>query len=230
MEMLKHITGTDMLHVPYRGSALAMQELATGRVDAFIIDFAPARPFMETGQARCLALTGTRRWPEFPDFQTFEEQGLPLNLIGWHALFVPAATPTPIVNYLAEEVMLPMVSPVAPRSTTGLSSAIVLESRGLVRRISLDGDPSGPQAANEATALRLGLPREEPVNSPVWTDIARLRKESKDPYKIIKNLMATDINDVALQECVRACGAGSSPWIQLANYLLSRVHSNQQNS
>jgi tripartite-type tricarboxylate transporter receptor subunit TctC len=105
MEMLKHITGTDMLHVPYRGSALAMQELATGRVDAFIIDFAPARPFMETGQARCLALTGTRRWPEFPDFQTFEEQGLPLNLIGWHALFVPAATPTPIVNYLAEEVM-----------------------------------------------------------------------------------------------------------------------------
>ena len=98
------------------------------------------------------------------------------------------------------------------------------------RVVPIRSNTSYRQAANEATALRLGLPREEPVNSPVWTDIARLRKESKDPYKIIKNLMATDINDVALQECVRACGAGSSPWIQLANYLRSRVHSNQQNS
>jgi len=77
------------------------------------------------------------------------------------------------------------------------------------------------QAANEATAARLGLPREE-TESPVWTDITRLRKEGKDPYRILKGLLAADINDVDLQEAVRACGAGSSPWIQLATYAFNR--------
>jgi hypothetical protein len=77
------------------------------------------------------------------------------------------------------------------------------------------------QAANEATAARLGLPRDE-VESPAWTDITRLRKEGKDPYKILKELLAADINDVDLQECIRACGAGSSPWIQLATYAFNR--------
>jgi DNA polymerase III delta prime subunit len=77
------------------------------------------------------------------------------------------------------------------------------------------------QAANEATAARLGLPREE-TESPAWTDITRLRKEGKDPYRIIKGLLSADINDVGLQEAVRACGAGSSPWIQLATYAFNR--------
>lgn len=103
MEMFKHLTGTDLLHVPFRGSAMAAQELATGRVDVFLIDFAPTRAFMETRQVRCLALTGNRRWPEFPDFPTFAEEGVPLTLIGWHALFAPAATPDGVINFLAAE-------------------------------------------------------------------------------------------------------------------------------
>ena len=77
------------------------------------------------------------------------------------------------------------------------------------------------QAANEATAVRLGLPREE-AESPAWMDLTRLRKEGKDPYKILKNLFAADINDVDLQEAIRACGAGSSPWIQLATYAFNK--------
>ncbi len=105
MEMLKHLTGTDILHVPFRGSAQGIQEVATGRVDAFLIDFAPSRPFMETGQVRCLAMTGSQRYPEFPEVPTLSEQGLPLELIGWHGFFVPVATPDAVVNYLAEEVM-----------------------------------------------------------------------------------------------------------------------------
>lgn len=103
MELLKNLTNTDLLHVPFRGSMPAMQELVAGRVDAFIIDITPARPFMESGQIRCLALTGTERWSEFPAFPTFVEQGFPLTMVGWHAVFVPAATPTPIVEYLEAE-------------------------------------------------------------------------------------------------------------------------------
>lgn len=105
MEMLKHLTGTDLLHVPFRGSAQGIQEVATGRVDAFLIDFAPSRPFMEAGQVRCLALTGAQRFPEFPEVPTLAEEGLRLELIGWHGFFVPAATPDAVVAYLAEEVM-----------------------------------------------------------------------------------------------------------------------------
>ena len=77
------------------------------------------------------------------------------------------------------------------------------------------------QAANEATAARLGLPREE-TESPAWTDLTRLRREGKDPYRILKGLLATDLNDVDLQEAIRACGAGSSPWIQLATYAFNK--------
>ncbi len=104
MEFLKHMTRTDLLHVPFRGSAPAMQEVAAGRVDAFLIDFAPSRAFLESGQARCLAITGQNRWPEFPDVPTFAEAGYPLELIGWHAFFVQAAVPDAIVEFLHAEV------------------------------------------------------------------------------------------------------------------------------
>jgi tripartite-type tricarboxylate transporter receptor subunit TctC len=104
MELLKNVTNTNLLHVPFRGSMPAMQELVAGRVDSFIIDISPARPFMESGQVRCLAMTGTERSTEFPNYPTFPEEGFPLTMVGWHALFAPAATPTPIVEYLAAEV------------------------------------------------------------------------------------------------------------------------------
>lgn len=103
MELLKNLAHIDLLHVPFRGSMPGMQELVAGRVDAFIIDITPARPFMESGQIRCLAMTGTGRSPDAPDVPTFVEQGYPLTMVGWHAVFVPAATPTPIVEYLAAE-------------------------------------------------------------------------------------------------------------------------------
>lgn len=103
MELLKNLAHIDLLHVPFRGSMPGMQELVAGRVDAFIIDITPARPFMESSQIRCLAMTGTERSPDVPDVPTFAEQGYPLTMVGWHAVFVPAATPTPIVEYLAVE-------------------------------------------------------------------------------------------------------------------------------
>lgn len=104
MALLENLTQTQMLHVPFRGSVPAMQELVAGRVDAFVIDVTPARPFMDAGEVRCIAITGTERWSELPDVPTFVEQGFPLTMVGWHAVFVPAATPAPIVEYLAAEI------------------------------------------------------------------------------------------------------------------------------
>ena len=68
--------------------------------DAFIIDFSPAQGLMDAGLVRCLALTGTQRWPLLPDVPTFEEQGYGLSLVGWQALFVSGATPDAVVDRL----------------------------------------------------------------------------------------------------------------------------------
>ena len=102
-EMLKRAAGIDMLHVPFKGSAQAIQELVAGRVDAFIIDFAPAAAFVREGRIRALAMTGTQRSPEFPEVQTFQEQGYPLTLVGWNGLFVPAGTPRDVVVLLNQK-------------------------------------------------------------------------------------------------------------------------------
>lgn len=95
--------GFKMVHVAFRGSAPAIQEVAGGRVDGFIIDFSPAQGLMDAGLVRCLALTGTQRWPLLPDVPTFEEQGYGLTLVGWQALFVSGSTPDAIVDNLYRE-------------------------------------------------------------------------------------------------------------------------------
>jgi tripartite-type tricarboxylate transporter receptor subunit TctC len=99
-EMLKRLAGIDMLHVPFKGSAQAIQELLAGRVDSFIIDFSPAAGFIKDGRIRGVAVTGTVRSPEFPEIPTFQQQGYALNLVGWNGLYVPAGTPKEIVGLL----------------------------------------------------------------------------------------------------------------------------------
>lgn len=101
-ELLKQTAGIDLLHIPFKGSAPALQEVVAGRVDMFIIDFAPAAPFIKSGAIRPIATTGTARYPEFPDVPTFKELGYPLTLVGWNGIFAPAGTPSPIVRLLNE--------------------------------------------------------------------------------------------------------------------------------
>jgi tripartite-type tricarboxylate transporter receptor subunit TctC len=102
-EMLKGLAGIDMLHVPFKGSAQALMEVVAGRVDLFIIDFAPAVSFIKEGRIRALAVTGNDRVAEFPDVATFKELGYPLTLVGWNGLFTGAGTPPAIVNLLTEQ-------------------------------------------------------------------------------------------------------------------------------
>ncbi len=104
-EVLKLAAGIDMLHVPFRGAAPAIQELLAGRVDAMVIDFAAALQPMRDGMLRALAVTGPQRWPQVPDVPTFVERGLEaLRLVGWGGIFAPAGTPAPLVELLAEKI------------------------------------------------------------------------------------------------------------------------------
>ncbi|MFC4169595.1 Bug family tripartite tricarboxylate transporter substrate binding protein [Teichococcus aestuarii] len=101
-ELFAKTVGIDLLHVPFKGGSAAVQELIAGRVDMMIIDFTTGDQPMREGLLRGLAVTGTKRWPLSAEIPTFQEQQVPLTLIGWNGLFAPRGTPQPILKRLSE--------------------------------------------------------------------------------------------------------------------------------
>jgi tripartite-type tricarboxylate transporter receptor subunit TctC len=101
---LWHLAGVQVQHVPYRGAQPAYQDLLGGRVDLFF-DLSPtARPQVDAGNARALAVSGAARNPMHPDVATVLESGIaPLQLESWFGLFAPAKTPRDIVERLRGE-------------------------------------------------------------------------------------------------------------------------------
>ena len=99
-------TGLPMQHVPYRGSAPAITDLVAGRVSVMFAPIGTAKPFIESGQLRPIAVTGLRRVDGLPDIPTIDEAGLRgFEASGWNGLFAPAGTPKPIVDRLHRAVV-----------------------------------------------------------------------------------------------------------------------------
>ncbi|MBR0653494.1 Bug family tripartite tricarboxylate transporter substrate binding protein [Plastoroseomonas arctica] len=101
-ELMLEMSGTDMLHVSYRGGAPALQALLTREANMGFVDTVTAIPFLRSGELRALAVTGRARDAKAPDVPTLAEAGLP----GYFAtndfgLFAPAGTPAPIILRLA---------------------------------------------------------------------------------------------------------------------------------
>lgn len=93
--------GIEVTHAPYRGGADAARDLAAGTLDAVFITLLSARPVVESGRARFLALSAPARVALRPELATFAEQGLPgIEMSEWAALFAPAGTPAPAVAAL----------------------------------------------------------------------------------------------------------------------------------
>jgi tripartite-type tricarboxylate transporter receptor subunit TctC len=89
--------GTEMVHVPYRGAAPALQDVAGGRVEMFITTPSSAIALVQGGRVKALAMASARRAPGLPDVPTTAEAGLPgFTLDAWFAFAAPAATPRPI--------------------------------------------------------------------------------------------------------------------------------------
>ena len=102
-ELLKLRTGTEMTHVPYRGTGPATQDLISGRVQMMMTTPPPLMPFVRDGKLKALAITAATRSPALPEVPTLAESGLPdLEVVGWFAVFAPAATPAPILARLVE--------------------------------------------------------------------------------------------------------------------------------
>ena len=101
--LLNAAIGIDVTHVPYRGGGPAMQDLIAGRIDYQCPLVALARPHIESGQVRPIAVLSARRSAILPQIPTAQEQGLAgFEVLTWNALFAPKGTPSAIVRRLRD--------------------------------------------------------------------------------------------------------------------------------
>jgi tripartite-type tricarboxylate transporter receptor subunit TctC len=103
-ELFKAQTGTDITHVPYKGTGALVGDLVAGHIQVAFADQASMMPQVMTGKLRALAVGGARRSPEYPDIPTVAEAGnLPgYEAVAWQGIAAPAGTPSPIVKRLNE--------------------------------------------------------------------------------------------------------------------------------
>ena len=105
VELFKVMTGTDMVHVPYKGAAPAMVDLIAGHVQVSFPTIIGGLSHARSGRLRALATTGAKRSPATPDLPTMIEAGLPgYEAANWFGTAVPAKTPPAIVSKLRQEI------------------------------------------------------------------------------------------------------------------------------
>ncbi len=110
-EMFKGAAGIDILHVPFKGAAPALTEVLGGRVD-MVFDQQGALAQVAAGKLRAIATTGPKRWSAAPEVPTLDEAGLKgFEALSWFGIFVPAATPQPIIARLSRELGAALGSP-----------------------------------------------------------------------------------------------------------------------
>ena len=111
-ELLKQVAGIDIVHVPYKGSGPAMNDLIAGQVQMSFSGISSARQYIESGQLRVLALTGEKRNPALPNVPTFDESGLRgVDAETYWGLYAPAATPPDVVKILNQNFIKALKSP-----------------------------------------------------------------------------------------------------------------------
>jgi tripartite-type tricarboxylate transporter receptor subunit TctC len=100
-EMLKTIFGLDLIHVPYKGTAPALNDLAGGHISLMFSDMPPTLPMIHTGQVRALGVTSAQRVPAAPEIPPLAEAGIPgYDASSWHTVTTTAGVPQPIVDKL----------------------------------------------------------------------------------------------------------------------------------
>ena len=123
MEFLKKEAGIDLLSVPYKGGVPALTDLLAGRFQVFINSPTATLPYVKSGNIRAIATTGSMRPVALSDIPTIAESGYP-NVVTneWYALFLPAKTPTPIVNQLNAEIVKIMNGPIMQKRLTDIGA------------------------------------------------------------------------------------------------------------
>jgi tripartite-type tricarboxylate transporter receptor subunit TctC len=103
-ELFKSLTGTDILHIPYKGSGQALPDLISGRVSMMFENAPGAVSYIKAGKVRALAVTGLKRAAAMPELPTVAESGVPgYESLSWSGLAAPAGTPREIIRKLNAE-------------------------------------------------------------------------------------------------------------------------------
>jgi tripartite-type tricarboxylate transporter receptor subunit TctC len=141
MELLKSMAGIDLQHVPYRGTAAAVTDVIGGQIAATFANAFTAKPQVDSGRVRALAVSGPNRIDAFPGVPPVAEAGVPgYEAMQWYGVAVPAGTPAPIITRLHAEV------------------AKALQSQEMKEKLALDGaQPVGSTPAEFAALIRREL-------------------------------------------------------------------------
>ena len=149
MELLRLQAGIDLLHVPYTGVAPAINDVMGGRVTAMLVNFLSAKPQIDGGTLRALAMSSAKRSPFMPDLPTISESGVPgFEAIQWFGLLAPAGTPKAIVDRLQKE------------------TARILETPVMKERLAIEGaEPVGNKPEEFAALIKEEMAK--------WSDVAK---------------------------------------------------------
>jgi tripartite-type tricarboxylate transporter receptor subunit TctC len=128
-EVLKRLTGTEMIHVPFKGAGPAMTALAGSEVTFGFTSMPSAVPLINAKRIRPLAVTSVKRLPALPETPTMTEAGVPpppgLDIREWYGVIVPAATPAPIVDKLNAEMVKVFKRPDVQKRLTEMGAEFV---------------------------------------------------------------------------------------------------------
>lgn len=148
-EQFKAVTSTDMVHVPYKGTAPALTDMLAGQLQVIIDSYATSGPFLQNGQLRALAVLLPRRSSVQPTIPTLEEAGVKgVDAVPWSGLMAPAGTPKAVIDQLNAAVVTSLRDPAV---------------QAKIRNVG--GEPSGSTPEDLGNRLR-----RETVK---WGDLAR---------------------------------------------------------
>jgi len=126
MDLFMNMAGINMIHVPYKGSGQAMTDLVSGQVQVFLNNFLAGMQMIKAGRLRALAVTSSKRSTAAPELPTAGEAGVPGYVVtGWYGMFVPAATPAPVIATLQAATVKALRSKEVSERLSGEAAEIV---------------------------------------------------------------------------------------------------------
>ena len=128
--VLNYVLGINITHVPYRGTGPAMQDLLGGRIDYLCEIINTAKPQIDAGTVKALAIMTKERSPVLPNLQTALEQGTPnVEAYTWSAIFLPKGAPEPIVKKLNGAIVQAMKTPAVREALARTGAQVVADDR-----------------------------------------------------------------------------------------------------
>jgi tripartite-type tricarboxylate transporter receptor subunit TctC len=127
--VLNSAMGTHVTHVPYRGTGPAMQDLQGGRIDFLCEIASTAKPQIDGGSVKPIAMLTKQRSPALPSVPTAAEQGLNVEAYTWNAIFLPKGAPADIVKKLHDAALAAMHTPAVKERLEALGAVIVSDDR-----------------------------------------------------------------------------------------------------